>query len=589
MKIKVNRNCLWADTFVNGLSSLGVKYACISPGSRNTSLTIAFAKNKKIKSYLHIDERASAFFALGIAKAKHTPVALVCTSGTAVAEFYPAIIEAFKQRVPLIVCTADRPAELLNLGANQTIFQKDIYKNHIRFSADAGLPELSEKKLNALRMLTLKAFLTSSALDTGPVHINFPFDKPFEPDSFTDEIEEDLLVLSKTEFKNGAGSINKNNSGKNGWITEIAKEMKTSSKGIIIVGPGSYEKEFYKQCSELSDKLSYPILADASSGFRFTEFNKKNVIANYDAFLRSNEFIKKHSPELIIHFGRTVTSKYLDEYLSKCNSPRYMINEFGDWFDPSKKSIGAFKYAPEDFCGEVLTKLNKLKREQNSDSWLKDFIFADKTAELIKNGIIGNSIFASESGVINELIDLLPKDSNLMISNSMPIRDFDNFASLQTKKISLFYNRGASGIDGIISTALGIASSTNKTTILLTGDLAFYYDLSGFLAAAKYKIPLIVILINNNGGGIFKMLPVSKQKTIFDDFFMASHNLDFKPFVKGFGGNYFLVKSRSGFIKNFSQALGKKEFSVLEIKTDMTESLNIRNDYWNTVTEKLSE
>ncbi|OGV05753.1 MAG: 2-succinyl-5-enolpyruvyl-6-hydroxy-3-cyclohexene-1-carboxylic-acid synthase, partial [Ignavibacteria bacterium RIFOXYB2_FULL_36_7] len=197
MKKKINRNYFWAETFIKELSSIGVKYACISPGSRNTALTLAVANNKKIKSFVHIDERCSAFFALGIAKASGTPVILLCTSGTATAELYPAIIEAYQQRVPLIICTADRPPELLNTGANQTINQNNLYKNHIRWFFDAGLPEPIQRRIRHIKAIAKRAVYESLVRSKGPVHLNFPFRKPFEPDEFTDEVDSEVIKAAE--------------------------------------------------------------------------------------------------------------------------------------------------------------------------------------------------------------------------------------------------------------------------------------------------------------------------------------------------------------------------------------------------------
>ncbi len=195
-KIKINRNILWARSFVNELAVLGVKYVSISPGSRNTPLTIAFANNKAIKSFIHIDERCSGFFALGLAKASNSPVAVVCTSGTATVELYPSIVEAYQQRVPLIICTADRPPELLNMGANQTINQNNIYRNHIRWFYNAGLPDPDMKSIRNIKLAANNAVFYSTIKSRGPVHLNFPFKKPFEPDSFTDEIDQKLLIFA---------------------------------------------------------------------------------------------------------------------------------------------------------------------------------------------------------------------------------------------------------------------------------------------------------------------------------------------------------------------------------------------------------
>ncbi len=227
MKKKINRNYFWAETFIKELSSIGVKYACISPGSRNTSLTLAVASNKKIKSFVHIDERSSAFFALGIAKATNTPVILLCTSGTATAELYPAIIEAYQQRVPLIVCTADRPPELLNTGANQTINQSNLYKNHIRWFFDVGLPEPIPRRIRHIKAIAKRAVYESMVRSKGPVHLNFPFRKPFEPDIITDEVDDDVIKAAELVLPDKKDLFKEN--GKNivseKWFKEIAEYL----------------------------------------------------------------------------------------------------------------------------------------------------------------------------------------------------------------------------------------------------------------------------------------------------------------------------------------------------------------------------
>ncbi|HUX59756.1 MAG TPA: 2-succinyl-5-enolpyruvyl-6-hydroxy-3-cyclohexene-1-carboxylic-acid synthase, partial [Ignavibacteriaceae bacterium] len=244
MKIQVNRNILWSETFVRELVSCGVKYASLSPGSRNTPLTLAFAQNKKIKSFVHVDERSSGFFALGIAKATNSPVAIVCTSGTATAELYPAIIEAYQQRIPLIVCTADRPPELRGRGANQTINQNNLYKNHIRWFYDAGLPEMTIERISKLKEETNKAFHKCLFSAKGPVHINFPFKKPFEPKTFTNEIDEDTLRFAENTAKNNLYALPESEStiSRKSWINDISKLVSARTQGIIIVGPGNFGK-----------------------------------------------------------------------------------------------------------------------------------------------------------------------------------------------------------------------------------------------------------------------------------------------------------------------------------------------------------
>lgn len=589
MKIKINRNSLWTETFVRELSALGVKYACISPGSRNTPLTLAFAQNKQIKSFVHIDERSGAFFALGLAKGSSTPVALVCTSGTAVAEFYPAIIEAYQQRIPLIICTADRPPELIDVGANQTINQNNIYRNHIRWFFDVGLPEPIARRIKHIKSIARRAYSESFLISRGPVHLNFPFRKPFEPESYTDEISEDIIRLAeyvngnkKDLFKEDEQDFHSSK-----WFLEILSHLKKEEKGIIVAGPENYNSSFHNTVYELSEYLGYPILADGASQLRFGNGNKVNVISNYEAFLRSEFFTKEHSPKVILQFGRTVTSKALDEYLEKQSAVRFMINDFGDWFDPSNKAAAALACKPYIFCLKMIEEIRKSSSPRKDSKWLNDFISADISSRKVKRKIIESSSFPNESRVIKEILNAVPQNVQIMISNSMPIRDFDYFASKCEKEITVFNNRGASGIDGITSTALGIASSSETPTLLLTGDLSFYYDINGILAAKKYKIPLTVVLINNNGGGIFEVLPISDYGNIFNQYFIAPHDLDFAPIIKAFGGKYHLAKSWESFSEKLKSSFNQNSFSVLEVRTDAKKSLAVRKKYWLKVDSEL--
>ena len=591
MKKKINRNYFWAETFINELTSIGVKYACISPGSRNTPLTLAIANRKEIKPFVHIDERCSAFFALGIAKATNTPVIVVSTSGTATAELYPAIIEAYQQRIPLIICTADRPPELLNTGANQTINQNNLYKNHIRWFVDVGLPEIIPRRIRYIKAVAKRAVFESLIHSKGPVHLNFPFRKPFEPDDYTDEIFDDVIKTSEMvlQDKKKLFEETERNIVSEKWFKEVAGYLSKYKKGLIIAGPENYNERFHKNCQKFASILGYPILTDGASQLRFGRHSKENIIYSFEGFLRSMYFNGKYQPEIIIQFGRTVTSKALELYLEKCTAIRFMFNEYGDWFDPANRSNASFACRPYMFCEKMIEHFEQKKIKRSPDHWLDLFRKADQLSLTIKKKIICNSKFPNECRIIEELVNILPENSSLMISNSMPIRDFDYFAPVTQNKITVFNNRGASGIDGITSTALGLAVVNKVPTVLLTGDSAFYYDMNALLAARKYKIPLVIILINNNGGGIFEVLPIARFGKVFEEFFVAPHNLDFSPFVKSYGGDYSLIKSWENFSAEFNKAIKRKNFSVLEIKTDAIASLKLRQTYWNEVNESLNK
>jgi 2-succinyl-5-enolpyruvyl-6-hydroxy-3-cyclohexene-1-carboxylate synthase len=582
MKIKVNRNFLWAEIFVKQLEILGVKHACISPGSRNTPLILAFSSSKKIKNYFIIDERSSAFFALGLAKRMQTPVAVVCTSGTAAVELHPAIVEASQQRVPLIICTADRPPELQNVGANQAINQNDLYHNHIRWFCNPGLPQLSPGKLVAIRNVAINAFKISAFSDRGPVHINFPFRKPLEKNSFTDdfnnkfypEFQPKEVVLKRSSINNNS-KLNQSFS-----FDEILKSINSSKRGILIAGPESFNEQNKNTVIKLSTTLGYPIFADSLSGLRFGNIDSKNLITNYDALLRSENFLTNFNPELILHFGRTVTSKGLEIFFEKTNAVKYLINEFGDCFDPAKKTKSVFAVDPSLFCCKLLDALPVNKLNRINKNWIENIQEADRVAGLLKNKIISNSNFPNECKVSEIFLNSVESNSSIMLSNSMPIRDFDYFTSLSSTNLNIFFNRGASGIDGITSTALGIASADKKPVILITGDLAFYYDLNSLLIAEQNKIPLVVILVNNSGGGIFEVLPIAKYRNVFEKYFRSKHNLNFGKIVTSFNCRHTAIKSWTHLEAEIRKALKIKQLTVLEIKTDAKLSLKLRNKYW---------
>ncbi|MGE5438823.1 MAG: 2-succinyl-5-enolpyruvyl-6-hydroxy-3-cyclohexene-1-carboxylic-acid synthase [Bacteroidota bacterium] len=590
MKIKVNRNSLWSEIFVKELADNGVKYACISPGSRNTPLTVAFSQNKNIKTHILVDERSNGFFALGLARATKTPVALVCTSGTAVAEFYPAIIEAFQQNIPLIVLTADRPPELQDCGANQTIHQNNIYKNHICWFRNAGLPGVSLKKLSHVRALAKKAFFESSS--KGPVHVNFPFRKPLEPFTFTDEVNEEVLQKLALEQPCENGLIDtlseKRTAGKS-LAEKIYEKLKAAQKCIILAGPDDPVDSFACSLQHMASLFSLPILADGASQLRYGSHDKRNVFINFEGCLRSGEFSKKIEPELILHFGRTMTSKGIEMFLEGTSAEYYIINERGSIFDPFGKTTAVLAMDSCEFLSNIIKKAESEGFKREDSSWLEVFKSAEVTAEELKKEIILKAPFPFEGRIFTEAVSLMPQNSNLMISNSMPVRDLDYFSPKTEMQINVYNNRGASGIDGITSTALGIASAAMNPTVLITGDLAFYYDLNGLLASKKYSIPLVVVLINNDGGGIFEMLPVSGyEENLFREYFQTPHELDFSHFVKGYSGDFWEISDWQGFRNAFARALKSRRLSVLHIRTDSKKSVSLRRRFWKEVAESIA-
>jgi 2-succinyl-5-enolpyruvyl-6-hydroxy-3-cyclohexene-1-carboxylate synthase len=576
MQIKVNRNYVWANIFLDQLAELGVKYACVSPGSRSTPLTYALSQNKSIKTYVIIDERTSGFFALGIAKQSQTPVVIITTSGTATAELYPAIIEAYQNRVPLIICTADRPAYLRNSGANQTINQDNLYKNHIRFFYDAGLPVLNEKKIGLLKKNAVTAFNISLIENRGPVHINFPFEKPLEPDAYTDTIEEKILsyslpgIVPQLLKKKKVGAFKKE-------IESIKSGIKKNAQVLITVGPGKFSDQFLSLLEEVSTKFNIPIFNDASSGLGFSSKKLNNIIANFNALIRTDSFNKLFIPKFNLHFGRTATSPKLRNFLFKSKTERYVINPFGDMFDSSRKSK-VINMDETEFLN-TLIKYN-IGLDDKLFQMIKKIKALDEEVEKIKLSTILDSKKINEPAVLIEVLNSIPPNSNLMIGNSIPIRDLDFISSSIKKDINVFQNRGASGIDGITSTALGICANSKSPTYLITGDLSFYHDINSLLIAKQYNVPLITILINNNGGGIFRFLPIAEHKYVLQKYFLTPTNLSFQKLTQAFDIEFKELKSNSEIVNHIKVSSVRKKAVVFEVKTNSEYSLNLRKKYW---------
>ncbi len=584
MKIPINRNSLWSELFVDQLTENGIKYACISPGSRNTPLTLAFAGNKKIKTFVNPDERSSGFFALGLAEKISGPVVLVTTSGTAVAELYPAIIEAYQRRIPLIVCTADRPPELQNCGANQTINQKNIYRNHIRKFFDAGLPSLNFAKLEKIKQIAVDAVAISKHVNRGPVHINFPFRKPLEPESYTDFIDSNLLKKIKSKKIRKAFTGNAKPHSKE--INNIVQTIKKSPEGLILCGWDMFDEDFPKLLNMFSRLTGYPVIADGISGLRFGKISRHNLIVNASAFLHSEAFNFLLDTKTIFMFGSAPTSNIMLDFIKKSHAQKFLINEYGDYKDPSKTAEKIIPLNPSVFLKEIIARLQKSGNPINN-SWRKKINRFDAATEKIKKHKILNAAFPFEGRIIPEVIKIIPSNSNLVISNSMPVRDLDYFASHSRKKINVYTNRGASGIDGIISTAAGIAVSSKRPTYLVIGDLAFLHDANGMNILRNYKIPLVIILINNNGGGIFRMLPVAKNRAHFTEYFQTPQSVNFSSLTDAYGGIFRRIKSWRAFEK-LPDEKSSGNFTVYEIKTDAEKSVEHRRKYWETVKKEIN-
>ena len=471
-------------TFASELYAYGVREVVISPGSRSTPLAIAFEAHPNIKTWIHPDERSAAFFALGLIKGSERPVAILCTSGTAAANYTPAIAESQISRIPLIVLTSDRPHELRSVSAPQAINQVNMFANYINFQFDMPVADGSQEMLNTINYQMQIASQYLYGPHRGPIHFNLPFREPLTPDlEMTENLKSEHKILPHYQ--------------KNIDIQDIKNVLK-DKKGLIIVG--DMQHQAVDQILTYATIHDLPILADPLSQLR--KFNHPNVITTYDLLYRSHLNI---DADFIIRVGKPVISKKLNQWLTRTNAFQILVqnNDKIDVF-PTPPHI-SYEISANDFFRSLVN-----EPTVNRKDWIERWqsIEAQSRKAITQH----MSQATDESAFVSTLIQKLTKDDALFVSNSMPIRDVDNL--LFDSEVEVYANRGANGIDGVISTALGMA--VHKRVTLLIGDLAFYHDMNGLLMAKLNDIHINIVILNNDGGGIFSYLP---QKTAAEQYF----------------------------------------------------------------------
>ena len=538
---------------VDELYQLGVREVVISPGSRSTPLAVLFCEHD-FKIFVNIDERSAGFFALGISKENERPVVLICTSGTAVANYLPAIVEAKYSQVPLIVLTADRPPELRHVGAPQSIDQNKIFGSYVKYYEELALPEENETMYVYVRVVMQKAYSSAMSKGYGAAHINVPIREPLMPD------------LSKLDFAKGRQS-NKFEYLKGESLLSFDDSIFKNRNGLILCGPDAYSS-YHDEILELGGCLKAPVLADPLSNLR--NFSNNIIIDSYDAFL-TNDIIKKElEPQFIIHFGQAPVSKCLQQFLSMHQDVLYL--QVAETFQYCNPSLSTKKYiisSPAAFAGAIRIRSSST---EYLDRWL---CYQKKMREKLNN--VKDEINLFEGKLIQIMQNMLPRESRLFVSNSMPIRDMDYFFESRNQNIKVLCNRGANGIDGTVSSALGVSASNNPT-VLLTGDLAFYHDLNGLLIGKTHSLNLVIVLLNNNGGGIFRYLPQHKEK-YFEYLFLTPHGMNFEGVKTLYDVKYNEAKNYQEFESLFNQALDLQGIKLIEVKIDSELSKMLHGKY----------
>ncbi|HEY1778337.1 MAG TPA: 2-succinyl-5-enolpyruvyl-6-hydroxy-3-cyclohexene-1-carboxylic-acid synthase [Solirubrobacteraceae bacterium] len=544
--------------FVDELVRCGVTDACTSPGSRSTPLVLALARHPALRAHSHIDERASAFFALGLAKASGRAVAIACTSGTAAANFVPAVIEASEAGVPLIVLTADRPPELRETGAGQTIDQIKLYGGAVRWFFEVGNHDLSAERVAWMRALGCRAHAAATGARPGPVHLNWPLRDPLVPSA---------PLSAPGGRPNGRP-----------WVevapasrapTKLAHHIAEAARGIIVAGRS--DAGLAPAVPELARAAGYPLLAEPLSGAR----SGAAAIANYDALLRDSDFAAAHAPEVVIRLGDLPTSKTLRLWLAGLRDASQITVDpgGGPWQDPASVVELVLSADPDTLTAPPAAPSDWLASWREADALATDAVQSTLADEL------------SEPNVARILGESLPTEATLFVAASMPVRDLEWFWPAREDAARVLSNRGANGIDGTLSSALGVAATTDGPVVALLGDVAFAHDLSGLLAAARLDLDLTVVVINNDGAAVFDYLPIAAERDVYERHIATAPGLELERAAALYGLRYERPDSLAALRELVRTPRGR---TLIEVVTDRAAGVELHARVWAAVSRSLA-
>jgi 2-succinyl-5-enolpyruvyl-6-hydroxy-3-cyclohexene-1-carboxylate synthase len=533
--------------FCDELARCGLEHACTSPGSRNTPILLSLAREPRIRCWSHIDERCAAFFALGAAKASQRPVAITCTSGTAAANYTPAVIEAFHARVPLIVLSADRPPELRDVGAGQAIDQLKLYGDAVKWFCEVGVDAATPDTLRWIRQLACRAYWTALDGRPGPVHLNFPLREPLV---LEDPLPEDPVPGRYegpwVEVRSWPRSMSMTRAGF------------PPARGIIVAGRAERGHEIGEAAAEAAQARGWPLLADPLSGAR----HGSTAIATYDLLLRDPDFAERARPDVVVRVGDLPTSKPLRAWLASLNTDQLLLDPDGAWQDPAA-------VVDEIHRGVPAPELKLLAQDPGpvDPAWLQQWRDADTAATgAIARGLADTAAL-TEPLTARLLGERLSPDATLVVASSMPIRDAELYLPAGSRGPRVLANRGANGIDGTVSTAYGVAAVTEGPVFLLIGDVALAHDIGGLIAGRQLGLDLTIVLVNNDGGGIFHFLPVSGQSDVFEEHVATPHGLDFSKAAALYGLDHTRVRTADELIAALRRP------GIVEVRTDRAENL----------------
>lgn len=538
---EMNRNAAWAAALVEELGRAGVREAVISPGSRSAPLAIAFAAHPDIRDRSILDERSAGFFALGLARARRAPVALVCTSGTAAANYLAAVIEAHYSRVPLVVLTADRPPELRDCGAGQTIDQAKLFGSYVRWYAEIATPAPEAALLRWLRAVACRAVDAAMAPEPGPVHLNLPLREPLAPLSVPADRTAltDLEPLARTG--RGASPMVRVSRADPPMIDArdvdaLGERLAGERRGWIVAGPLDAPPAFAQALGRLSHELGWPILGEPLSQLRSGPHDRNFLVEAHPAVLRVESFVRAHAPRVVLRFGAMPTAKaYAQIFETHRDVEQIVVDPWG-WSDPTALAGDIVRADPVRLA-IALAEARNGDEARVEWSYAARWVEAGGTARATIDARLDQEPRLTEPSAVRAVQGRLPEGATVMLASSMPVRDADLCWPSSPKHVRFVSNRGANGIDGTLACAIGTAEGCNGPTVLLAGDLAFVHDAGALAIAAASRANLTVVVLDNDGGGIFEMLPVAGtiERDTFERHFGTPHGLDLAAISRAYG------------------------------------------------------
>ncbi len=579
--------------FVDELVRCGMRAACTSPGSRSAPLALSLAREERLRCYSHVDERCAGFFALGHAKVTGLPVAVTCTSGTAAAELLPAAIEAREARVPLLLLTADRPPELRENGAGQAIDQLKLYGRAVKWFFEVGTHEASPERMRWMRTLACRAYFTCLEGRPGAVHLNFPLREPLvceEPLPEDSSGRPDGRPYVSRRLAAPTLPLGDADSPPAGM--DLHALVVAARRGVLVAGRHERSTPLGEACAAFAQAAGWPLLADPLSGAR----RGSAAVAHYDALLRDETFAASLRPDLVLRVGDLPVSKPLRSWLAGLDGvPQVALDPEGAWQDPDSVLSGSVVVEP-------VSALTQLTEEVGAgeEDWLASWRSADELASEAMVGVLGEAGL-SEPTVASELGVLLPGEATLFVASSMPVRDIETFWPARQDPPRVLCNRGANGIDGIVSSAFGAAAAGDGPVVLLIGDVALAHDLGGLLTTGRLGLKLTIVLLNNEGGGIFDFLPVSQAQMaraaephssggdIYTHHITTPTGLDFAKAADLYSLDHERVSDVRGFRVALERSLALETSSIVEICTERSENVTLHRQVRDAVSRAVRD